>query len=125
MKSAKLSVALAALTMSCGMTATASDSLSPFTPKVLPVLVQVDAHGKVTGASPATELPPKLNRLLRASLDEMVTAPAINKRGRPTSSQFLLTRTADDSMRHGCARSPLLLDLRLFFAGELESILLG
>lgn len=74
-------------------------SLSEMVPKVLPVLVQVDAKGKVTGASPATQLPPRLNRLLRANLDEMIGSPAIDKKGRPTSSQFVMNLALQTSPR--------------------------
>jgi hypothetical protein len=64
-------------------------SLSPFPPKVLPVLVNVNASGKVTEASPAMELPPAFDRLMRENLDEMITGPA-HRHGRAVSSQFVL-----------------------------------
>ena len=99
MKTFRLSLALSALTVFSGMAAAGSGSLSEFIPKVLPVLVQVDSHGKVTGASPAMQLPPKLRRLLRANLDEMVSAPAIDKKGRPMSSQFVMNLALHTSPR--------------------------
>lgn len=99
MKTFQRSLALGALTVFSGMAAAGSGSLSEFIPKVLPVLVQVDSHGKVTGASPATQLPPKLRRLLRANLDEMVTAPAIDKKGRPMSGQFVMNLALHTSPR--------------------------
>ena len=99
MKIFPLSLALGALIILPGTVAAASASLSAFAPKVLPVLVQVDAQGKVTGASPAVELPPRLERLLRANLDEMISAPAIDKKGRPMSSQFIVNLTLRTSPR--------------------------
>jgi len=52
--------------------------------------VQVSAQGKVTSASPATTLSPRLDRLLRADLDEMIRQPAVDEHGRPVSSQFVI-----------------------------------
>lgn len=97
MKSVQLSVVLGALTFCYGGTAAASASLNQFTPKVMPVLVQVNSHGRVTDASPAMALTPKLGRLLRASLDELISAPATDKRGRPISSQFILNLALNTS----------------------------
>lgn len=83
--------AIFALLLGCSAAAAAaSASLNEFRPKVMPVLVQVNSHGKVTEASPAFELSPKISRLLRTNLDEMITGPAIDKRGRPMSSQFVI-----------------------------------
>jgi hypothetical protein len=72
-----------------GALATSSMSINRFTTRVLPVLVQVDSHGKVTGVSPAVELAPRYDRLLRQTLDEMITRPA-NDHGRPVASQFVI-----------------------------------
>ncbi|OZB58142.1 MAG: hypothetical protein B7X39_18335 [Lysobacterales bacterium 14-68-21] len=66
-----------------------SRSLNSFPDHVLPVLVQVDSHGKVTDVSPAVELSPRYDRLLRETLDRMVTRPA-SYRGRPVASQFVM-----------------------------------
>ncbi|MGN2245555.1 hypothetical protein ACFWZ3_02565 [Frateuria sp. GZRR35] len=77
-------------TLATGQSALATSmSLNQFTPKVLPVLVQVDSHGKVTQVSSAVELSPRYDRLLRQSLDEMITRPA-NDHGRPVASQFVI-----------------------------------
>ncbi len=65
-----------------------SGSLNEFRPRVLPVLVQVNAQGKVTDVSPAMELSPRLNRLLRRNLDELISKPA-TEHGRPVASQFI------------------------------------
>ena len=95
----KRSLVAGAFTLFLGAAVAASGSLSPFKPKVLAVLVQVDSHGKVRGASPATELPPRLTRLLRATLDQMISAPARDRKGRPTSSQFVINLALQASPR--------------------------
>lgn len=99
MKTFRRSLVLGALFIFFGMTVAATGSASESRPKVLPVLVQVDSHGKVTGASPATKLPPRLYRLLRANLDEMISSPAIDKKGRPRSSQFVMNLALHTSPR--------------------------
>ena len=75
-----------------------SGSLNEFKPKVMPVLVHVDASGKVTEVSPSAELSPKVNRLLRQSLDEMISKPA-TVHGRPISSQFIINLAVQASPR--------------------------
>ena len=77
--------------LAAGQSASADDSfsLNHFTPKVLPVLVQVDRHGKVTDVSPSVELAPRYDRLLRQTLDQMITGPA-KDHGRPVASQFVM-----------------------------------
>lgn len=65
-------------------------SLNQFPHRVEPVLVRVDAQGKVTEASPAYGLPPKMTRLLQANLSEMIRKPATDKHGKPVSSQFIM-----------------------------------
>lgn len=65
-------------------------SLTHFTPRVEPVLVQVDALGKVVSASPAYALSPQFTHLLRANIAEMIHGPAIDKHGKPIPSQFVL-----------------------------------
>lgn len=66
-----------------------SMSLNRFTPHVMPVLVQVDDQGQVTGVSSAVELAPRYERLLRQTLDQMITRPA-NDHGHPVASQFII-----------------------------------
>lgn len=90
MKSIQRSAVFGALIACSGAALASSGSLNEFRPKVLPVLVQVNSHGKVTDMSPAMELSPPLRRLLRANLDEMISAPATDKHGRPISSQFIM-----------------------------------
>lgn len=76
----------------CGSTRAADDSMSinAFRPQVEPVLVQVNAQGNVTSASPAYALPPALDRLLRTNLAEMIRKPATDKHGKPIASQFVM-----------------------------------
>ena len=76
------------LSLAASAALASSGSLNEFRPKVMPVLVQVNAHGKVTDASPAIELSPRLRRLLLQNLDEMIVKPATDH-GRPVSSQFV------------------------------------
>lgn len=80
-------------------TATAtSRSLNGFVPKVMPVLVRVDSRGKVVEASPSIELAPRFDRLLRQTLDEMITRPA-SDHGRPVASQFVINLALQASPR--------------------------
>jgi len=66
--------------------------------KVMPVLVQVNSDGQVTDVSPAMELSPGINQLLRTKLGEMISNPAIDKQGRAISSQFVINMTVQASL---------------------------
>lgn len=90
MKLRQLSALAGLLALGSGTAMAGSDSLNHFNTKYLPVLVQVDSHGKVTDASAAMELAPKLKRLLYQNLGEMITSPATNKHGRAIASQFII-----------------------------------
>jgi hypothetical protein len=90
MRTQLLSAVVVTLLVSTGASANDSMSLNQFPHRVEPVLMQVDAHGKVTEASPAYELPPKMTRLLNANLGEMIRAPATDKHGKPIPSQFVM-----------------------------------
>lgn len=84
-------LAMVALLLACSGAATAtSASLNAFHDKVMPVLVQVNSQGQVTSASPAIALSPKISRLLRTNLDEMISKPATDKQGHPIASQFII-----------------------------------
>lgn len=93
-----LCAALAAITGSA--LAGGTGSLNEFPSKVLPVLVYVNAQGKVTDASPATRLPPALDRLLLADLSERITGPAI-VHGKPVPSQFVMNLALVTTPRPG------------------------
>jgi hypothetical protein len=55
-----------------------------------PVLVRVNAQGKVTDVRPAYRLSPELKRLLLVNLTEMIHTPATDKDGKPMSTQFVI-----------------------------------
>jgi len=90
MRTPFLAVAVMAVLGSTGAIADDTMSLNQFPHRVEPVLVQVNAQGRVTSASPAYQLTPKLNRLLRANLDGMIRKPAVDKHGKPIPSQFIM-----------------------------------
>ena len=90
MRTSLLFLAAAALLGSTCAIADDSMSLNRFPHKVEPVLVRVDAHGRVTEASPAYVLPAKMTRLLNANIQEMISKPATDKHGKPVSSEFIM-----------------------------------
>ncbi len=55
----------------------------------LPVLIKVNAAGKITEVSPSNPLPDDLSSLLRKNVGEMIVAPATNAAGQHVESQFL------------------------------------
>jgi hypothetical protein len=81
-------------------TAAASSSLAPnrFNALVMPVLVQVSSSGKVTSVSPSTELEPRYMRMLRENIQELVSGPAMNRRG-GIASQFIMNVTLKTAPR--------------------------
>jgi hypothetical protein len=86
-------------TLSAGQGAMADQmSINQFTPRVMPVLVQVNRDGKVTDVSPAVDLAPRYDRLLRNTLDQMITHPA-NDHGRAVASQFVINLGLQTSPR--------------------------
>ena len=89
MKSMTMLAAAATLALGAGVARADSMSLTTFRDRVLPVLVQVDTHGKVARLSPAIELTPRFDRLLRQTVGEMITGPAMDH-GKPVSSQFVM-----------------------------------
>ena len=89
MKSMMMLAVTTSLALVAGAASADSMSLTGFRDRVLPVLVQVDTHGKVTQLSSAIELTPRFDRLLRQTVDEMITGPAMDH-GKPVSSQFVM-----------------------------------
>ena len=76
--------------LATGTVAMASSvSLTSFPPRVMPVLVHVNSHGKVTEVQPSTQLPPRLRRLLASSLRQWISKPAMVD-GHPVASQSIV-----------------------------------
>lgn len=82
-------VAAGAMALAAGTAGADSMSLNGFRDGVLPVLVKVDTHGKVTRLSSAIELTPRFDRLLRQTVDQLITGPATDH-GKPVASQFVM-----------------------------------
>jgi hypothetical protein len=59
-------------------------------PRVIQVLVHVNAEGEVTEVTPAYKLRPAFVGQIRSALQKMITEPAM-KHGKPASAQFVLT----------------------------------
>lgn len=58
-------------------------------PEVMPVVVRVNAQGKVTGILPSQQMTPRWRSLLREQLDAWITKPATEK-GKPVASAFIV-----------------------------------
>ena len=83
---ALIASALAALS---GGALASSGSLVQFKPQVMPVLVQVNAHGRVTDVRPSFQLTPWSQKLLAQQLDAWINQPATDN-GRPVASRFII-----------------------------------
>lgn len=81
-----VALAIAAL---AGSAMATSGSLVQFKPRVLPVVVHVNAKGDVTDILPATRMRPTERQSLIRQLDEWITDPAKVK-GQPVASQFIV-----------------------------------
>ena len=66
-----------------------SGSLVEFKPTVMPVVVQVDAQGRVTDILPSGQLTPQMRKMLVTQLDAWIIKPATVK-GHPVSSRFIV-----------------------------------
>lgn len=87
---AAAALAAGALSAAAGTAAaTGPTSLTTFTPHVMPVLVRVDAHGKVTKISPSSDLSPAFERLLERNLRAWISKPALEN-GRPISREMIV-----------------------------------
>lgn len=83
-------LAVAGAIAAVGSTAMASNgSLTQFTPKVMPVLVHVNSHGKVTNISPSTPLPPQFAHMLESSIRGWISKPAVIH-GRNVDSDMII-----------------------------------
>jgi hypothetical protein len=71
-------------------TATASSgSLVEFTPRIMPVVVQVNAQGRVTDVLPSQQLEPWAREMLVKQIDAWIAEPAMDH-GKPTASRFIM-----------------------------------
>ncbi len=133
------------LSLSCLAALAESASLDQPTLRFIPVLVQVNAVGKVVNVSPSADLPRSLDRVLRNNLDEMISGPAIlNGKAVPSqlvvnlelqttpqtegkySAQFAYVSSAPVPAgswywAHTSGRRPILTERRSQFRGALET----
>ncbi|HET7163097.1 MAG TPA: hypothetical protein VFI32_10555, partial [Rhodanobacteraceae bacterium] len=89
MKPLRASVIACAIAASAGTAMASSGSLVEFKPKVMPVVVQVDARGQVTDVLPSEQLTPWLRRMLVEQLDAWIVKPATVK-DHPVASRFII-----------------------------------
>ena len=89
MKPLHASVIACAIAAFAGTALASSGSLVEFKPQVMPVVVQVDAHGKVTDILPSEQLTPRLQQMLVKQIDAWIVKPATVK-GHPVGSRFIV-----------------------------------
>jgi hypothetical protein len=89
MNSFRASLIFCAIATFAGTAMASSGSLVDFKPQVMPVLVQVDAHGRVTDVQPSFQLTPWSQKLLTQQLDAWISQPARDN-GHPVSSRFIV-----------------------------------
>jgi hypothetical protein len=85
----RASLVFCAIAAFAGTAMASSGSLVEFKPRVMPVLVQVNANGRVTDIQPSFPLTPWSQKLLAQQLDAWIDRPATYK-GRPVSSRFIV-----------------------------------
>lgn len=89
MKTILAAMIATALVATAGAAFADSGSLVQFKPKVMPVVVSVNAEGKITEVNPSLQLKPAIHRLLVQQIQTWITKPAMVK-GRPVSSRFII-----------------------------------
>ncbi|HEX7326108.1 MAG TPA: hypothetical protein VF292_12265 [Rhodanobacteraceae bacterium] len=89
MKILQASLVGCAVAMLSGVAFAGSGSLVSFKSRVMPVVVDVDATGQVTGIMPSGRLRPAARSLLVRQLSRWITGPAIVK-GKPVPSTFIV-----------------------------------
>ena len=89
MKPLRASLIACALAAFAGTALASSGSLVEFKPKVMPVVVQVNAQGRVTDVLPSEQLTPRLQKMLVTQLDAWIIKPATVK-GHPVGSRFIV-----------------------------------
>lgn len=72
-----------------GTAMASSGSLVEFTPRVMPVVVQVNAKGRVTDLLPSQQLAPWVREMLAEQIDAWIAGPAMDH-GRPMASRFIM-----------------------------------
>lgn len=97
MKYVRLPLVLGMLALFSGAAAADSAPANQTESRVIPVLLRVDSHGKITRVTPAMRLAPSIERLMRANLDEMINRPATDKNGKPVASQVVINLSLDTS----------------------------
>lgn len=88
MKPLRTSLLACAIAAFAGTAFASSGSLVYFKPRVMPVVVQVNAQGKVTDILPSEQLRPQTRNLLMKQLDAWIAKPATVK-GKPVASTFI------------------------------------
>lgn len=88
------------LAMTATLAMASTGSLTAFTPRVMPVLVRVNSHGKVTNVSPSTDLSPAFDRLLASSLDTWISKPGVIK-GRAVDTEMIVNVALRVAPREG------------------------
>jgi len=89
MKPLHASLIACAIAGFAGTALASSGSLVEFKPQVMPVVVQVDARGKVTDILPSEQLTPRLQQMLVKQIDAWIVKPATVK-GHPVGSRFIV-----------------------------------
>lgn len=89
MKRLRASLIACAIAAFAGTALASSGSLVEFKPRVMPVVVQVDAQGRVTDILPSEQLTPRLQKMLVNQLDAWIIKPATVK-GHPVGSRFIV-----------------------------------
>lgn len=89
MKALHAALIVCAIAAFAGTAMASSGSLVEFKPKVMPVVVQVDAQGQVTDIMPSEQLTPRLRKMLIKQLDAWIVKPATVK-GHPVGSRFIV-----------------------------------
>jgi len=89
MKRINVMLLAGAMVLLSGAAMASSAALSASKPKVMAVLVEVNAQGHVTRVLPSIELSPRFQRLLLRELGEWITRPAVVK-GHAVASQMIV-----------------------------------
>ena len=89
MKPLRTSLIACAIAAVAGTALASSGSLVEFKPRIMPVVVQVNADGRVTDILPSEQLTPSWQRMLIEQLNAWIVKPATVK-DRPVASRFIV-----------------------------------